>query len=286
MDIQLQDSLAESLRWRCKESASDTAIKFLDREQTYAEFDSNSNLVAQGLLDLGIEPNSRVAYLAKNTDYFFEIFFGSLKTKSVVVGVNWRLAAEEVAYVLEDSKIEVLFVSSDFFNIIDQIEEKLSLKKIICIDGDHKDWLIYEDWKKSFEDIDPNQWDKAMNVNVKGLWNCCRAISPIMRENKSGSIINIASLAAKFGMPYAADYATSKAAVIGLTRVMAREMGKDNIRVNAVAPSMVRTESAKEFLGEKAERGFEVISKGQILQKTLEVDDIYGTVLYLSLIHI
>ena len=109
MDIQLQDSLAESLRWRCKESASDIAIKFLDREQTYAEFDSNSNLVAQGLLDLGIEPNSRVAYLAKNTDYFFEIFFGSLKTKSVVVGVNWRLAAEEVAYVLEDSKSEVLF---------------------------------------------------------------------------------------------------------------------------------------------------------------------------------
>ena len=119
MDIQLQDSLAESLRWRCKESASDTAIKFLDREQTYTEFDSNSNLVAQGLLDLGIEPNSRVAYLAKNTDYFFEIFFGSLKTKSVVVGVNWRLAAEEVAYVLEDSKSEVLFVSSDFFNVID-----------------------------------------------------------------------------------------------------------------------------------------------------------------------
>ena len=136
-----------------------------------------------------------------------------------------------------------------------------------------------------FEDIDPEQWDRAMNVNVKGLWNCCRAVSPVMRENKYGSIINIASLAAKYGMPYAADYATSKAAVIGLTRVMAREMGKDNIRVNAVAPSMVKTESAKEFLGEKAERGFEVISKGQILQKTLEVDDIYGTILYLASDH-
>ena len=136
-----------------------------------------------------------------------------------------------------------------------------------------------------FEDIDPEQWDRAMNVNVKGLWNCCRAVSPVMRENKNGSIINIASLAAKYGMPYAADYATSKAAVIGLTRVMAREMGKDNIRVNAVAPSMVKTESAKEFLGEKAERGFEVISKGQILQKTLEVDDIYGTILYLASDH-
>ena len=158
-----------------------------------------------------------------------------------------------------------------------------SVDKFSKIDVLVNNAALYGALKSSrFEDIDPDQWDKAMNVNVKGLWNCCRAISPIMRENKSGSIINIASLAAKYGMPYAADYATSKAAVIGLTRVMAREMGKDNIRVNAVAPSMVRTESAKEFLGEKAERGFEVISKGQILQKTLEVDDIYGTVLYLA----
>ena len=133
-----------------------------------------------------------------------------------------------------------------------------------------------------FEDIDEDQWDKAMNVNVKGVWNCIRAVIPSMREQKSGSIINIASLAALYGMPYAADYAASKAAVLGLTRVVAREVGKDNIRVNSVAPSMVYTESAKEFLGEKAERGFEVISKSQILQKTLEVDDIYGTVLYLA----
>ena len=135
---------------------------------------------------------------------------------------------------------------------------------------------------RRFEDIDPDQWDRAMNVNVKGVWNCCKAVVPIMREQKSGSIINIASLAALFGMPYAADYAASKAAVLGLTRVIAREVGKDNIRVNSVAPSMVKTESAQEFLGEKAERGFEVIAKGQILQKTLEVDDIYGTILYLA----
>ena len=115
MDIKLQDSLAESLRWRCKESASETAIKFLDRQQTYAQFDSNANRVAQGLLSFEIKPNSRVAYLAKNTDYFFEIFYGALKSKAVVVGVNWRLAAEEVAYVLEDSKSEILFVNPDFF---------------------------------------------------------------------------------------------------------------------------------------------------------------------------
>ena len=133
-----------------------------------------------------------------------------------------------------------------------------------------------------FEEIDSEQWDRAMNVNVKGVWNCCKAVVPVMREQKNGSIINIASLAALYGMPYAADYSTSKSAVLGLTRVIAREVGKDGIRVNSVAPSMVKTESATEFLGEKSERGFEVIAKGQILQKTLEVDDIYGTILYLA----
>ena len=135
MDIELQKSLADSLRWRCKNSADDIAIKFLDREQTYSEFDTNSNLVAQGLLNFGIKKDSRVAYLAKNSDYFFEIFFGALKSSSVVVGVNWRLAADEVAYVLEDSKSEVLFVGPEFFEIIEKIKDRLPfLKHIISID--------------------------------------------------------------------------------------------------------------------------------------------------------
>tara|TARA_B110000444_G_C18659475_1_gene510029 strand:- start:135 stop:887 length:753 start_codon:yes stop_codon:yes gene_type:complete len=160
---------------------------------------------------------------------------------------------------------------------------KKTMDKFNKIDVLVNNAALYGTLKSSrFEDIEEDQWDKAMNVNVKGVWNCIRAITPIMREQKSGSIINIASLAALYGMPYAADYVASKSAILGLTRVIAREVGKDNIRVNSVAPSMVRTESAREFLGEKAERGFEVISKSQILQKTLEVDDIYGTILYLA----
>ena len=160
---------------------------------------------------------------------------------------------------------------------------KKTMDKFNKIDVLVNNAALYGTLKSSrFEDIEEDQWDKAMNINVKGVWNCIRAITPIMREQKSGSIINIASLAALYGMPYAADYVASKSAILGLTRVIAREVGKDNIRVNSVAPSMVRTESAREFLGEKAERGFEVISKSQILQKTLEVDDIYGTILYLA----
>ena len=156
MDIELQNSLANSLRWRCKNSAEDIAIKFLDREQTYSEFDTNSNLVAQGLLNFGIKEDTRVAYLGKNTDYFFEIFYGALKTRSVVVGVNWRLVADEVAYVLEDSKSEVVFVGPEFFEIIEKIKDRLpSLKHIVSMEEDYSDWVSYENWRDSQVNTDP-----------------------------------------------------------------------------------------------------------------------------------
>jgi 3-oxoacyl-[acyl-carrier protein] reductase len=190
-----------------------------------------------------------------------------------------------------DTEEKIKEVTSEFLNLtLDVIDfsscQNLAEKtkeKFGRIDVLINNAALYGGLKSSrFEDIDSKQWDKAMNVNVKGVWNCCRAVVPVMREQKGGSIINISSLAALYGMPYAADYSASKAAVLGLTRVIAREVGKDGIRVNSVAPSMVKTESAAEFLGEKSEKGFEVISKGQILQKTLEVDDIYGTILYLA----
>jgi 3-oxoacyl-[acyl-carrier protein] reductase len=81
-----------------------------------------------------------------------------------------------------------------------------------------------------FNQIAEADWDAAMAVNVKGIWNCCKAVVPAMRQSGGGSIINIASLAATYGMPFALHYTTSKAAVIGLTRGLARELGRDNIR--------------------------------------------------------
>jgi 3-oxoacyl-[acyl-carrier protein] reductase len=124
-------------------------------------------------------------------------------------------------------------------------------------------------------------WDAAMAVNVKGIWNCCKAVVPAMRQSGGGSIINVASLAATYGMPYALHYTTSKAAVIGLTRGLARELGRDNIRVNALAPSAVMTEGTVEFLGDKLDRGLEVIRAGQSIQRTLEPADLTGTVEWL-----
>jgi p-cumic alcohol dehydrogenase len=132
-----------------------------------------------------------------------------------------------------------------------------------------------------FNLIAESDWDAAMAVNVKGIWNCCKAVVPAMRQSGGGSIVNIASLAATYGMPFALHYTTSKAAVIGLTRGLARELGRDNIRVNAVAPSAVITEGTAEFLGDKLDRGLEVIRSGQSIQRTLEPEDLSGTIAWL-----
>jgi 3-oxoacyl-[acyl-carrier protein] reductase len=132
-----------------------------------------------------------------------------------------------------------------------------------------------------FNQIPETDWDAAMAVNVKGIWNCCKAAVPAMRAGGAGSIINIASLAATYGMPFALHYTTSKAAVIGLTRGLARELGRDNIRVNAIAPSAVLTEGTSEFMGERHDRALAVIRDGQSIQRTLTPHDLTGTVLWL-----
>jgi p-cumic alcohol dehydrogenase len=132
-----------------------------------------------------------------------------------------------------------------------------------------------------FDTISESDWDAAMTVNVKGIWNCCKAVVPALRQAGGGSIVNIASLAATYGMPYGLHYTTSKAAVIGLTRGLARELGRDNIRVNAVAPSAVLTEGTREFFAEKADKALDTIKMNQAIARNLTSSDLVGTVHWL-----
>jgi len=112
-----------------------------------------------------------------------------------------------------------------------------------------------------FDLLDEDEWDRTMNVNVKGIWNCCKAVVPHMKTAGAGSIINVASLAATYGLPFALHYTTSKAAVIGLTRGLARELGRNEIRVNAIAPTAVLTEGTSEFFGDKTDGAMETIKQ-------------------------
>lgn len=134
----------------------------------------------------------------------------------------------------------------------------------------------------SFETIEEAEWDACMAVNVKGLWHCCKAAVPPMREQGGGSIVNISSLAAVYGMPNFLHYSTSKGAVIGFTRALARELGRHNIRVNAIAPSMVRTSGTVEAMGDTYDRFAEAVQRNQAIRTVMDPEDLVGTVLYLA----
>jgi len=106
-------SLVDLFRWRINQSPHNVAFKFLDKETTYQDFDSSANKVAQGLIAEGCKPNARVAFLGKNSDTF-EFFYGNMKSRTVPVAINWRLAAPEIAFILNDSESEILFVDGEF----------------------------------------------------------------------------------------------------------------------------------------------------------------------------
>ena len=98
--------------------------------------------------------------------------------------------------------------------------------------------------RRPFDEIEDEEWDRVLRVNVKGAWLCAKAAVPLMREAGGGSVVNMASEVAFSGSPGLAHYVTSKAAIIGLTRVLARELGPSQIRVNALAPGFIPTEGS------------------------------------------
>ena len=200
-----------------------------------------------------------------------------------VVAADIRDTAETVASV-EAAGGEILGLELDVTNMAScQNMADRTVEKFGRIDGLVNNAALYGDISGGrFDELAEDQWDRVMAVNVKGIWQCCKACVPAMKDAGGGSIINISSLAATYGMPFAADYATSKAAVIGLTRSLARELGRSWIRVNAVAPSAVLTEGTDEYMGPVRDKALAVIAGQQSLQANLTTDDMTGTILYLA----
>jgi len=106
--------------------------------------------------------------------------------------------------------------------------------------------------KRPFTQIPLEEWDRCMAVNVKGVFLCCRAVYPQMKQQGSGKIINISSGTVLGGTPRFLHYVSSKAALIGLTRALAREVGDDGINVNAITPGLtIADENQRRMLSEE-----------------------------------
>jgi NAD(P)-dependent dehydrogenase (short-subunit alcohol dehydrogenase family) len=130
-----------------------------------------------------------------------------------------------------------------------------------------------------WHEIPIEEWDRAFQVNVRGVWLCCLAVHPHMKERGYGKIINISTTALYRGVPNFLHYTSSKSALIGFTRSLAREVGPDGISVNAVAPGYV----PRPELLEVSPPNEEMMAVQQpIFRRTQVAGDLVGTILFLS----
>jgi NAD(P)-dependent dehydrogenase (short-subunit alcohol dehydrogenase family) len=132
--------------------------------------------------------------------------------------------------------------------------------------------------RRGFEDIPEDEWDRLMDVNVKGTWLTTRAFAPLLRQAGGGAIVNVSSATVMSGSPHWLHYVSSKGAIIAMTRALARELGDDRITVNAIAPGFALTEASLGLMENAAEYG---VTRGA-LKRAAVPDDMIGGALFLA----
>ncbi len=133
--------------------------------------------------------------------------------------------------------------------------------------------------KRPLTELSTEAWDTVLRVNVRGTWQGIKAVVPAMRAAGGGRIVNISSSTARMGVPGFAHYVASKAAVEGLTRAAARELGPDGITVNAVAPGLVSDEATRAL---NSDDYIASAAGGRALGREMVPDDLIGAVLFLA----
>jgi len=126
--------------------------------------------------------------------------------------------------------------------------------------------------------MDEDQFDSVINVNLKGVYLCGRAAADIMKEQGSGVILNASSVVAHNGNFGQTNYVATKSGVIGMTKVWARELGKDGVRVNAVAPGFIKTEMTAQM----PEKIIKMMGEKVPVKRWGEVDDVANAYCFLA----
>lgn len=156
IDTKSMPFLADIPRHQASLRGEAVAMWFEGRETTFAQLDSRSNQIANGLIAAGVKPGDRVAFLGKNMDVYYEMLLGANKARAALAAMNNRLAAPELQFVLSDSQSTVLFVSNDYYDVIEGIlAECPTLKTVIAIEGGHSDWTDFTPWRDSQIETDP-----------------------------------------------------------------------------------------------------------------------------------
>jgi NAD(P)-dependent dehydrogenase (short-subunit alcohol dehydrogenase family) len=194
----------------------------------------------------------------------------------VVADMN---AAEETVAVIERQGGRAIAVRVD---VSDEASTRAmadaAMKRFGRIDGLINNAAYFREVKlASFDEIDPAVWQRTFDVNVKGVWLASKAVLPAMKAQRSGSIVNIASVVAVAGQPGYLHYVASKGAVLSMTKGLAKELGPHGARANVIAPGFVITDATRN----RPAAWQQSFLEARALKREQRPDDLVGTALYL-----
>jgi NAD(P)-dependent dehydrogenase (short-subunit alcohol dehydrogenase family) len=194
----------------------------------------------------------------------------------VIAEIDPALGAEAEA-ALKSRGLDARFVQVDISSETSVAE----MARVACEDGDKIDGLVTNaGWAnnvggKTYDEITTEVWDRMMAINVRGTWLTVRAIAPAMRDG--GSIVTVSSDTIYWGAPRLLHYVTSKSAIVGMTRSLARELGERMIRVNCLLPGLTVGEATKDI----PEQRWSDYAQKQLLKRKQMPDDLDGVVAFL-----
>ena len=206
----------------------------------------------------------------------FSVACATYGAKIIVADMN---SGEETVEIIKSKGGEAKFVDVDVANEKStDLMAKAAYDWTGRLDGLINNAAYFREVKLTpFEEIDVAVWDKIFDVNVKGIWQCSKAVIPYMRNNNGGSIINISSVVAVAGQPGYLHYVATKGAVLAMTKGLAKECGKDLVRVNTIAPGFVITDATKN----RPIEWQQTFLKARAISREQRPEDLVGTAVYL-----
>jgi 2-hydroxycyclohexanecarboxyl-CoA dehydrogenase len=189
-----------------------------------------------------------------------------------------RATAEDTAAALGPSATAVHLDVTNPASVAAAVEKVAGVLGPVDVLVNNAGW----DHMAPFLETDPELWDRIIDINLKGTFNCARAVIPGMVERRSGRVVNISSVAGRVGSTGEAVYSAAKAGVVGFTKTLAREMARFRITVNVVCPGPTDTPLLDDLLGQGNERLIDALRRAIPLGRLGQPADVAAAVAFLA----
>ena len=166
-DFEQMPTLGDIARYQARVRGEAIAFEFEGRRTTFAAFDRLTNRVANALTTSGVRRGQRIAYVGKNSDHYFELLIGAAKVGVVVTPIGWRLAAPEVAYIVEDSEAPMVFVGPEVMSHVPEVARLLERQPTVIAMEPGSEHPLYEAWRDAAAGDDPELDISPGNVAVQ-----------------------------------------------------------------------------------------------------------------------